>query len=330
MTLEQLRIFLAVAELMHFTRAAETLYITQPAVSAAIQSLEAEYGVRLFHRIGRHIEITDAGKLLQMEAQKVLEQVSLTERGLKELNNLQRGELKLGSSLTIGNYWLPGKISQFKRQYPGIHIDCTLGNAEEICEGTATGLFDFALVTGDVKPSLKNYLEQEVVGSDRLQIVVGTSHPWFKRTEICPAELLATTWVMREPGSGAQQMFEQALQNWGIELTQLDIVLVLSSSEMVKAVVESGVGAAAIPELMVTKEIQLSTLHAVRVVDRNSATELDIVQPVWKLKHKQRFQTRVAIAFEEILSAVQSPESKSMPLSEANGQNSKVLESELN
>lgn len=91
MTFEQLRIFLAVAELMHFTRAAESLYITQPAVSAAIQSLETEYGVKLFHRIGRHIEITDAGKLLQVEAQKILDQVSLTQRGLRELNNMQRG-----------------------------------------------------------------------------------------------------------------------------------------------------------------------------------------------------------------------------------------------
>lgn len=86
--------------------------------------------MKLFHRIARHIEITEAGKLLQREAQKILDQVNLTERGLRELNNLQRGELKLGSSLTIGNYWLPEKISQFQRQYPGISVDCTLANTE--------------------------------------------------------------------------------------------------------------------------------------------------------------------------------------------------------
>jgi len=89
MTLDQLRIFLAVAEHLHFTRAAEELYITQPAVSAAIQSLEQEYAVKLFHRIGRQIQITEAGKLLQSEARKILEQVALTERGLRELNDLQ-------------------------------------------------------------------------------------------------------------------------------------------------------------------------------------------------------------------------------------------------
>lgn len=303
MTLDQLRIFLAVVEHLHFTRAAEALYITQPAVSAAIQSLEEEYGVKLFHRVGRRIEIADAGKLLQVEAQKIIDSVTMTERGLRELNNLQRGELKLGTSLTIGNYWLPDKISSFKRQYPGIFVNCTLGNAEEICEGTATGIFDLGLVTGEVKQSLKNCLEQEVVGSDRLQIVVGKSHPWFERIEIPASELPTTAWVMRESGSGAQQMFEQSLQKWGIDPSQLNVILVLNSSEMVKAVVESGVGAAAIPELMVSKEIQLDTLRSIQVIDSTEGSNMtfEIVQPVWKLKHRQRFQTRLSITFEQML-----------------------------
>ena len=303
MTLEQLRIFLAVADHLHFTRAAEELYITQPAVSAAIHSLEEEYGVKLFHRVGRRIEIADAGKLLQLEAQKIMEQVALTERGLRELNNLQQGELRLGSSLTIGNYWLPDRISQFKQQYPGISVRCTLANAEEICAGTATGLFDLGLVTGEVKLALRQTLEQEVVGSDRLQIVVGKTHPWFKRVKI-PVEALAeTAWVMRESGSGAQQLLEQALQSWGIALETLKVVLVLSSSEMVKAVVESGVGAAAIPALMVKKELKLATLRSIQVIDTRTASPqpLEIVQPVLKLKHRERFQTRVAIAFEQML-----------------------------
>lgn len=303
MTLEQLRIFLAVSEMLHFTRAAEALYITQPAVSAAIQTLETEYGTRLFHRIGRHIEITDAGKLLQGEAQKILDHVQLTERGLRELNNLQRGELKLGASLTVGNYWLPEKISQFKQLYPGIYINCKLGNAEEICEGTAVGMYDLGLVTGEIKASLQHCLEKEEVGSDRLQIVVSKSHPWFQRTEIYVDELLNTSWVMRESGSGAQQMFHQALETWGIEPSKLDIVLNLNTSEMVKAVVESGVGAAAIPESIVKKELQLGTLYAVQVIDpeKKSRKKLEIVQPIWKLKHRQRFHTRVMTAFEALL-----------------------------
>lgn len=299
MTLEQLRIFLAVAEHLHFTRAAETLYITQPAVSAAIQSLETEYSVKLFHRVGRRVEITEAGKLLYIEAQEILEQVAIAERNLRELNNLQQGKLRLGASLTVGNYWLPDKISQFQQEYPGIQVKCTLANAEEIAEGTASGRFDLGLVSGEVKLALQEALLQEVVGRDRLQIVVGQSHPWFHREAILVEELLSSPWVMREPGSGTQQVFERALQNWGVDLSQLMIILVLSSSEMVKAVVERGGGAAAIPELMVHKELELRTLKAVQV--SNSSTLLEIVQPILKLKHAQRFQTQTMVAFEQIL-----------------------------
>lgn len=302
MTLEQLRIFLAVVEHLHFTRAAEELYITQPAVSAAVQSLEKEYSVRLFHRVGRRIEITDAGRLLQIEAQKILDQVALTERGLHELNNLQRGELRLGSSLTIGNYWLPEKISEFKRRHPGITVNCVVANAEEICEGTASGLFDLGLVTGEVRPALRETLEQQVVGSDRLQIIVGQAHPWYDQQIVTLEDLTTTSWVMREAGSGTQQMFEQTLQCWGLNPAELDVVLVLSTSEMVKAVVESGVGAAAISEMMIQKELQLNSLRAVQVLNpQDKPKPLEIIQSVLMLKHRQRFQTRLSLAFEQML-----------------------------
>lgn len=302
MTLEQLRIFLAVVEHLHFTRAAEELYITQPAVSAAIQNLEREYSVKLFHRVGRRVEITDAGSLLKIEAQKILDQVALTERGLKELTSLQRGELRIGSSLTIGNYWLPEKISEFKQQYPGITVNCFLANAEDISEGTSSGLFDFGLVTGDIKSSLRSTLDHLSVGSDYLQIIVGRSHPWYERGVVALEELPQTAWVMREPGSGTQQMFEQAMQQWGVDVAQLNAILVLSTSEMVKAVVESGVGAAAISEMMIQKELQLQTLRAIRLVSSpESSVPIEIVQSVLLLRHRQRFQTRLAIAFEQML-----------------------------
>ena len=106
---------------------------------------------------------------------------------------------------------------------------------------------------------------------------------------------------MREPGSGTQQVFEQALQSWGIDPAQLNVILVLSSSEMVKTVVESGMGAAVMPDLMVAKEIQFSLLHPVQVALSRSTSNLEIVQPIWKLRHRQRFQTKLSIAFEQIL-----------------------------
>ncbi len=299
-TLDQLRVFLAVVEHMHFTRAAEALYMTQSSVSAAIQILEESYGTKLFHRINRRVEITDAGRLLHAEAQKVLDQMDLLERGLQELNNLQRGELKLGASLTTGNYWLPDKICQFKREYPGVQIRCTLGNTEEISTGTASGLFDLGFVEGEVKSTVESILEQSVVGSDRLIIVVGKSHPWFGRTKVSIAELVDTAWIVREAGSGTRSVFEQTLRQWGIEPEQLNVILEMSSGEMVKAAVESGMGAAAISELMVKKELQLKSLRSVPVNNSVTNSFEQIVRPFLQLKHRQRFQTRLSQAFEQI------------------------------
>ncbi|MBD2108285.1 LysR family transcriptional regulator [Nodosilinea sp. FACHB-13] len=303
MKLEQLRVFLAVAEHLHFTRAADSLYITQPAVSASIQTLEEEYGVKLFHRIGRHIELTDAGEMLQIEAQKILDQVELTAQGLRELNDLQRGGLKVGSSLTVGNYWLPHKISHFKQHYPGISINCTIANAEEIVSGTVSGMFDLGLVTGEVKPSLSQNLSVSVIGQDVVAIVVGQSHPWFGRDRISLTEITDTVWIMREPGSGSRYMFEQSLQGWGVDPSTLEIALILTTSEMIKAVVEGGIGAAALPRSIVRSELKLGTLKAIEIVDDIDAPQhtYEMTQPVILLRHQKRFRTRISKTFEEIL-----------------------------
>jgi DNA-binding transcriptional LysR family regulator len=300
-TLDRLQIFLAVAEYLHFTRAAESLYLTQPAVSAAIQSLEDSYGLRLFHRIGRRVELTDAGRLLQAEARDILDRVALTERGLRELNEMQRGELHLGSSLTIGNYWLPRKIGEFKRRHPGIVVNCTLANTEEICTGTATGAFDLGLIEGEVLPSTQRHLEKAIVGGDRLVIVVGPSHPWFELPFVETHQLAETAWLMREPGSGTQQRFEEALLSWQVDPSSLPIALVLTTGEMVKVLVEEGVGAAAISELIVEKELQLRTMCAVQIIDPEQSSVLEIRRPFLKLRHRQRFQTKISRVFEQLL-----------------------------
>lgn len=295
LTLEQLRIFLAVAEHLHFTRAANALYITQPAVSAAIQTLERSYGIPLFHRLGRRVELTEAGRWLQTHAQQILDQVQQLEQGLRELNNLQTGNLHLGSSLTIGNYWLPYRISAYKQSYPGIHIQCTLANTEAICEGVLRGNFDLGLVEGVVRPEDQTQLEQHIIAWDRLCIIVGPGHPWFHRQEISVAELTTTDWILREPGSGTQQHFEAALNQWGIPLASLSVLLRLQSGEMVKALVSQGSAAAAISEMMIQKEVRLGELRAVPLASGAEALQ----RPFLLLKHRQRYLSRAAQAFEK-------------------------------
>ncbi|MEN9241771.1 MAG: LysR substrate-binding domain-containing protein [Thermostichus sp. DG02_3_bins_51] len=297
MTLEQLRIFLAVAEHLHFTRAAAALYITQPAVSAAIQALERRYGIPLFHRLGRRVELTEAGRWLQEQGQRILSQVQQLEQGLQDLSNLQVGELHLGSSLTIGNYWLPYRLSTYKQCYPGIQVRCTLGNTEAICEGVLRGDFDLGLVEGVIRAADQPHLTQQIIAWDRLSIVVGQKHPWYTRAEVSIPELVETDWVMREAGSGTQQRFEAALTQWGIPIECLSVSLRVQSGEMIKALVSQGSAAAAISEMMIQNEIRLGDLREVPLATGSDALQ----RPFLLLKHRQRYSSRAAQAFEQLV-----------------------------
>ena len=215
---------------------------------------------------------------------------------------MHKGEIRLGASQTIGSYWLPQFISQFKQDYPGIRVNCTLGNTQEIGTGTVDGRFDLGIVEGKVELAVASVLTQSIVGSDRLQIVVGRSHPWFQQPEIAFTELVKTDWVMRESGSGTREQFEQALVQWGIEPADLEIILELKNGEMIKVIVENGRSAAAISNLIVSKELQLNTLHAIKITgDRHSTAPDPMIRPFYLLKHQERFQTRVSQVFEQLL-----------------------------
>ena len=142
MTLEQLRVFVAVAEREHVTRAAADLHLTQSATSAAIAALEARYATKLFNRIGRRIELTQAGRLFLVEARAVLARAAAAETVLAELAGLKRGSLSLAASQTVGNYWLPPLMHRYSTGYPGIALALTIGNTETVVAAVRDGIAD--------------------------------------------------------------------------------------------------------------------------------------------------------------------------------------------
>jgi DNA-binding transcriptional LysR family regulator len=300
MNLDQLQVFLAVARHLHFSRAAEELFITQPAVSASVAKLESQYGVKLFHRIGRRVELTDAGRFLLGEGPRLLDGVDRLERGLQEFNDLRRGVLSLGASFTVGNYWLPSRLTRFGERYPEIELLCSLGNADQVLDGTARGQYDLCFLTGwahrDHAPDLEAHLSAIEVGQERLQVVVGASHPWYGITPIPSAELCRSPWIVRERGSGAQRLFEVLLRQAGVDPASLEVRLVLNSSEMVKTVVLAGSGAAALPESMVRSDLAQGLLWAVEIEGRIQAS-----QPIWMVKHDQRYPSALLRAFEAVI-----------------------------
>ena len=150
MTLEQLRVFVAVAERQHVTRAAEALNIAQSAVSASIAALEGRHGAKLFHRVGRRIELTEAGALFLAEAHAVLARAESAELVLSELGELKRGVLSVYASQTIAGYWLPRYLVDFRRSYPGVAIRLSIGNTSQAAAAVRGGEADLGFVEGEV------------------------------------------------------------------------------------------------------------------------------------------------------------------------------------
>jgi DNA-binding transcriptional LysR family regulator len=280
-TLDQLRIFIAVAERQHITQAAATLNRTQSAVSAAISSLEKRHGVTLFDRLGRRIALTAAGKTFLDEAKELVARSRATEQVLADLAELKIGSLSLAASQTIGNYWLPPRLHRFARGYPGVSIRLAIGNTQEVAALAAAGEIDLGFIEGEVRNAA---LATRAVDEDQLVIVAATNMKIPRKPD---ADWLTTApWVAREAGSGTREAFEAALKRFGVRLSERRIVLELPSNESVRAAIEAGAGLGIMSRLVVDLSIRSGTL-----------VELPL-QPAkrrfYSVKHKQRYMSLAA------------------------------------
>jgi DNA-binding transcriptional LysR family regulator len=260
MTLEQLRIFVAVADRQHVTEAARALNLAQSAASHAIAALEAHHDTKLFNRIGRRIELTEAGDVFLKEARAVLARAELAELALSELGTLKRGTLSIQASQTIAGYWLPRHIVAFRQAYPQIQIRLAIGNTAQAAAAVEGGTAELGFVEGGVD---SDHFVSTPVARDQLIVVVGREHPWVGRASLAPADLLENEWVLREPGSGTRAVFEKALGQWGVNPASLRIGLELPSNEAVRAAVEAGLGATAISASVAAPSIEAELLHPI-------------------------------------------------------------------
>ena len=285
MTLDQLRIFVAVAERQHVTRAAEALNLAQSAASAAIAALEARYRTKLFSRVGRGIELTEAGRLFLAEARAVLARAKVAELRLAELGDLQSGTLNVQASQTIASYWLPRHLVAFRRAYPLIEIRLSIGNTARVAAAVHEGEAELGFVEGAVDDPA---LVSTPVAQDRMVLVVAPGHPWDGRDHLDAAELLESEWVLREPGSGTRSVFEAALEGFGLTSGRLNIALELPSNEAVRAGVEAGLGATAISASVAAPGIEAGLLCQVR---------FDLPERAFHvLRHRERYGSRAASA----------------------------------
>jgi len=287
MTLEQLRIFVAVAEREHVTQAARDLNLTQSAVSAAVTALEERHDTKLFDRIGRRIALTQAGRLFLTEARTVLARAAAAETMLADLTGLKRGSLALAASQTVGNYWLPPLMARFRSDHPGITLSLTIGNTETVAAMVRESVVDVGFVEGDIdEPALTI----TPVAEDELVLVVSAARMPPKRAAAPrAADLVAMPWVFRERGSGTRALLEQALKKQGIAAPDLNVVLELPSNEAVRRAVEAGAGATVLSRMVVEASVASGALAI-----------LDFAVPPRRflaLRHKERTPTQAERAF---------------------------------
>jgi len=285
-TLEQLRVFVAVAEREHVTAAARALNLTQSAVSNALAALEVRHGVRLFDRVGRGIVLNATGHAFLAEARAVLARSEAAEAALTDLAGLKRGHLSLFASQTIASYWLPSRLVAFHGDYPGIDLDVAVGNTQEVAEAVRDGAVELGLVEGSVDDPA---LAQQIVSLDQMALLTAPSHPWADGRPLTAAMLAAEPWIMREAGSGTRSTLEAALAGAGVDLAGLKIAMTLPTNEALLTAARARAGVVALSESVAAEAIESGRL--VRAAFTLPAREFRL------LRHKERYRSRAADAF---------------------------------
>jgi len=282
----RLQVFHAVAKHLSFTKAAETLFMTQPAVTFQIKQLEEHLNTRLFDRAQGRIALTPAGQVALEYAERILQLSAELDTRLKEMSGHAAGPLVIGASMTIGEYVLPRLIGEFKARFPAVVPALFVGNSEAVQERVAERSLDLGFIESG---SPLSSLQSEVCCEDELQVVCAPSHPLAREAFAPAASLTQHPYISREPGSGTRAVIDRYLQQAGIA-AEMNVVVELGSPEAIKGLVATGLGFAIMSRVIAAKELQLGQLVQVPLkpaLIRN----FSVVYP------KERFHSKLVAGF---------------------------------
>jgi len=289
----RLQVFYTVARHLSFTKAAEQLFMTQPAVTFQIKQLEEQFSARLFERSHGKIALTPAGRLVMEYAGRILGLSEEMETRVAELNGTMSGPLLLGASTTIAEFILPRILGEFKVEHPQVHAHLTVGNSETIESRVADHALDLGLIES---PSHLPALATEVCCEDELVLICQPVHRFAKAAAVKAQDLAGEPFVSRELGSGTREFMDQYLRSCDVAPEDLNMVMELGSPEAIKGVVETGLGVSIVSHATVVKELKLGTLAAVRLAPRLIRT-FSIVQS------REKFRSRLLTTFIEFAGA---------------------------
>ena len=258
----RLRVFRIVAEELSFTRAAERLFLTQPAVTMQIKNLEEDLGLRLFDRTGQKITLTAAGRMLHGYARRIGALCAEAEHKLAALKGETRGRLALGASTTIAQYLLPRLAGDFLAAYPAVQLSILSGNTADVVGALVDGRIGLGLIEG---PTRRADVKCETFVEDEILLVVPPSHEWTSDGAIDSGALKNSRIILREHGSGTRQVVEEALRRARLDVKKLPIVLDLDSTESIKSAIAAGLGIGFVSRWALGKELALGLLRTVSV-----------------------------------------------------------------
>lgn len=278
----RLQVFHTVARLLSFTKAAESLHMTQPAVTFQVRQLEENFNTRLFDRTHNRISLTDAGKQVYGYADKIFELYAEMENAVREVTGEISGALIIGASTTIAEYMLPALLGDFKAQYPDVTVHLKVSNTEGIVHMVENNDIDLGVVEAPV--SNKN-LVVETCRMDQLVVIMPPSHPLAKESSLPVSQLLEYPFICREEGSGTREVIADHLQSLGIGNNDLKVCMELGSPEAVKGAVEASMGISVVSRATILKELQLGSLVAV-VLDPALERPFSFVHQKQKFRHR--------------------------------------------
>jgi len=276
-TLDQLRILKAIAAQGSFKKAADLLYVTQPAVSLQIQNLEKQLEITIFDRGGRKALLTEAGKLLLDYCERILNQCDEACKAIEDLNSLKGGTLIIGASQTTGTYLMPRMIGLFRQKYPDVSVQLQVHSTRRTGWSVANGQIDLAIIGGQLPSDLENLLQIIPYATDELALVLPAKHQLSNKKELLKEDLYKLNFVTLDSQSTTRKVVDKLLQDSGLEIQRLKIEMELNSLEAIKNAVQAGLGASFLPVVSIERELAAGTIHKAFVADLEVKRELKLI-----------------------------------------------------
>jgi DNA-binding transcriptional LysR family regulator len=274
-SLRQLEVFLATASHDNVSRAASDLAMSQSAASGALKELEDQFGIKLFDRVGKRLQLSELGRQLRPQAETLLAQARAFEQALAGEDAM--GRLHIGATMTIGNYLAVPLIARFRQRFPAAEISLSVANSETIAAGVAAFELDMGMIEGEFHHADLETLHWR---ADELVVFAAPGHPLSTSAGLTDSDLRSLPWIVREPGSGTRQAFDRAMHGL---LPDLEIAMELQHTEAIKRAVEAGLGVGCLSRISLVEAFRRGSLVPLAVPGRDFSRELYLIT------HRKKF-----------------------------------------